>query len=144
MGPIRTGRRQYFIEGSRSHGVLTRFLPVIEPAPCGRTGTREYAAVTLRVLHDGPPKSGVRLIGRVYKGDRVNRSPVPGGGVAIDGPPGTIVSATDAHGICDATGLSRGRYTLHLAMKDGSGRTYYGVESSVVDLKAGEIGGEDF
>jgi hypothetical protein len=136
--------RRYFVEGSCSHAVLTRYLPVIEPTPCGRTGPREYAAVTLRIPRDGPPKSGVRLIGRVYKGDRVDRSPVPGGGVAIDGPAGTIVSATDAHGIYDAAGLSPGRYTPHLAMKGASGRTSYGVESPVVDLKAGEIGGEDF
>jgi hypothetical protein len=34
---------------------------------CGRTGLLREAQVDLRVLHDGPPKNGVRIIGRVER-----------------------------------------------------------------------------
>ena len=61
--------RQYFVEGTRSHAAFGRFLPIIEPVDCGYTRPLEDASVEVRVLRDGPPKSGIRLIGQVYKVD---------------------------------------------------------------------------
>jgi hypothetical protein len=58
----------YFVEGYRSYGPLFRYLPMIEQTDCGRTQYAKDASVPLRVLRDGPPKSGVRLIGRARIG----------------------------------------------------------------------------
>lgn len=135
---------EYFVEGDRSVGALTRFLPLIERLDCGHTGTRDYAAVAIRILRDGAPKSGVRLIGRVYTDDRVNRLPAPGVGISMEGPSKSIISSTDGDGIYDATALPPGRYTLHLAANDASGHSAFGTKTPVFELKAGEIGGTDF
>ena len=135
---------EYFVEGARSVGALTRLLPLIERLPCGHTGTRNYAAVAIRILRDGAPKAGVRLIGRVYTDDQANRLPAPGVGISIDGPSESTVSSTDADGIYDASGLPPGRYTLHLAANSANGRSMFGVKTPVFELKAGEIGGADF
>lgn len=134
--------KRYFVEGGRSGSTLTRFLPVIEPTPCGHTAPIPFAAVSLRILHDGPPKTEARLIGSVYQGDPWNwnaRKPVPGVRISINGPSGRIVSVTDATGIYDATGLSPGRYTIELLVKDQYARTSYAV-----DLNVSQIKGQDF
>src|SRR5260370_19662556 len=104
---------QYFVEGARSRGALTHFLPIIEPVACGHTAHLEYAGVALRVLHDSPPRSGGRLIGRVYASlESEPRNPVQRVSVLVKGPAGTIVSVTDAQGIYDFIGLPPGHYTF--------------------------------
>lgn len=44
---------RYFVEGRRSDGAITRFLPIIEPVDCGRTAHIADAAVAIRALHNG-------------------------------------------------------------------------------------------
>jgi hypothetical protein len=90
---------RYFVEGSRSEGAITRFLPIIEPVPCGRTTTLDDATVALRILHDGPPRSGIRMVGQVYEGTRETGRPAPGIKILITGPNGPTFSTTDANGI---------------------------------------------
>jgi hypothetical protein len=110
--------RQYFVEGQRSYAPLGRFLPIIEPLDCGHTKPLEDAAIELRVLRDGPPKSGIRLIGQVYKGNAsrsVSRTPVPGIEVSIDGPSGKIESVTDPQGVYDLVETLPGRYLIRSA-----------------------------
>jgi hypothetical protein len=137
-GHLQTNRYVRFVEGARSVGALTRLLPLIERLPCGHTGTRNYAAVAIRILRDGAPKVGVRLIGRVYTDDQANRLPAPGVGISIDGPSESTVSSTDSDGIYDASGLPPGRYTLHLAANSANGRSMFGVKTPVFELKAGD------
>lgn len=50
---------RYFVEGQRNGGVLARFLPIIEPSPCGRTALRDsdVAAAALRTLRDRARKA---------------------------------------------------------------------------------------
>ena len=128
----------YFIEGSHSQGPLLRFLPIIEPVPCGRTQSAKDAAVALRLLHDGPPQWGGRLIGRVY--EKPSERPVKGVGISIEGPAGTVVSTTDAQGVYDANGLPPGRYTVHLQIQEAQRRRAADFGTKSFELKAGEIG----
>lgn len=53
--------RRYFVEGQRNSGVLTRFLPIIEPDPCGRTAPidNDLAAAALRTLRDRAARTDV-------------------------------------------------------------------------------------
>lgn len=126
--------QQYFVEGGHSQGAITHFLPIIEPVICGRTGRVDRSAVALRILHDGPPKSGVRVIGRVFDKLVADPSkPVPGIEVVITGPTGRTGAVTDAQGIYDVTGLPPGQYTVEFERW----KTAY-------DLKAGGIGEDTF
>ena len=131
----------YFVEGHRSQGVFFRSLPIIEPADCGRTQYAKDATVPLRILRDGPPKSGVRLIGRVLIG-RVYEKPtgrfVPGVGISIVGPAGSMVSVTDSQGVYDVNDLPPGRYTVHAQIQNAQGKI--SEDLRIVELKAGEIG----
>jgi len=105
---------RYFVEGRRSEGAIDRFLPIIEPEQCGHTARLEDATIAMRIMHDGLPRSGVRLIGRVYRDWRSRRA-APGVVVRITGPAGSDVSTTDAEGIYDVSGLPPGHYTVELA-----------------------------
>ncbi len=125
--------KRYFVEGTRTWTALTRFLPVIQRVDCGRTGPLDLAGVEVRMLRDGPPKFGARLIGHVCKFEHFSRRPINGAELSIEGPSGTTVSTTDAQGIYDANSLTPGRSKVRL-MRD----------EIVVDLKAGEIRNENF
>jgi hypothetical protein len=130
---------EYLIEGTRSYGALTRFLPLVERSDCGYTDTRDHAEVAIRILRDGPPKSGARLIGRVYTDLRTDRRPVPRVGISVEGPSDSFVLSTDADGIYDVTGLPPGRYTLDSLSKGASARSGF-RGGKTFELKAGEIG----
>jgi hypothetical protein len=115
---IQDTARKYFVEGQRSYGAFSRFLPVIEPIDCGHTQPLEDAAVEVRVLRDGPPKAGIRLIGKVCKGDRWRSgpcTPVPGIEVSIEGPSGKMELVTDHQGVYDVKETPPGKYTIHSA-----------------------------
>jgi hypothetical protein len=127
---------RYFVEGVRSTGVLTRFLPVFEPVGCGRTAHLDDAGVALRVLRDRPPSTGGRLIGRVYANFRsAPRNPVPGISVLAKGPGGSIISVTDADGIYDFSGLPPGHYTVEPLTTSMTGRNL----SAGLDLTSGDV-----
>ena len=125
--------RQYFVDAYRSQGALTRFLPVVEHYPCCHTAFISDAEADLRVLRDGPPKSSVRIIGRVYSFLPRGMKFVPAVRVEAIGPRGSVFSMTDEHGIYDLKDLPPGRYSLRL----GS------VEHGGTDLKAGDVWGGD-
>jgi len=86
--------QEYLVDAHRSEGALTRFLPVVEFYPCCHTVPLSYAQVDLRVLHDGPPKSGVRIIGRVYRvlGGKPGWMFIQGVPVTVTGPVGSVFS----------------------------------------------------
>jgi hypothetical protein len=110
---------RFFIEGVRSQGVFDRFLPIVERAECGHSRRLNDAVVELRVLEDGPPPFGVRIIGRVLFGDRSKPgTPSPGTEILIKGPAGRKLVVTDVQGIYDVTGLPPGRYSVELSTKD--------------------------
>jgi hypothetical protein len=129
---------RYFVEGAHSRGVFTRFLPVFEPIDCGRTARLDDAAVALRVLRDGLPSSGGRLIGRVYASiHSAPRNAVPGVIVLATGPAGSVVSVTDAQGIYDFVGLPPGQYTVEPLTRSNGRYLRVGL-----DLKSGDV--EDY
>jgi hypothetical protein len=126
---------RYFVEGVRSRGGLTRFLPVFEPTDCGRTARLEDAGVALRVLRDGPPSSGGRLIGVVYASiHSAPRNAVPGVSVLATGPAGSVVSVTDAQGIFDFIDLPPGQYTVEPLTRSNGRNLSVGL-----DLKSGDV-----
>lgn len=131
---------QFFVEGQRSTGVLTRFLPIIEPVPCGRTRPLKYADVPLRILQDGLPRDGARLLGRVYR--YRSKTPVAGIKVLLDGPDGTKALQTDSSGIFDVSGLRSGEYTVRLEWKPREG-AFEDPSRATVWLENGQIGEQD-
>ncbi len=111
----------YFVEGRRSEAAITRFLPVIKPVECGHTARLEEATIAVRVLRDGPPSSGVRIIGGVYKRMGERRIPVTGIKVVITGPHGSIASTTDEQGIYDVIASMPGQYKVQIVGNDRAG-----------------------
>jgi len=106
------------IEGHRSRGIA-RFLPVIERDECGHSQPLKNAAVPLRILHDGAPPVGVRIIGRVYNVTGYTsrwerRTPSSGTALVITGPGVKTVVVTDDDGIFDASGLPVGQYSVEI------------------------------
>jgi hypothetical protein len=93
------------------------------------------AAVDLRVLQDGPPSSGVRIIGRVYAD--TYGTPASGAKVLITVPGGSISTTTDQQGIYDLVGLPAGRYSVRL---EPGIATMYSHETEQ-DVKSGEVWG---
>jgi hypothetical protein len=109
------GGEQYFVAGQRRGGLLTLGLPIVEFGNCSRSGPVSKAEVELRVLQDGPPKIGVRIIGRAMRRTHApdyREEPAPDVNVIIAGPAGSVTTTTDLHGIYDVTGLPSGRYSI--------------------------------
>jgi len=122
--------QEYLVDAHRSEGALTRFLPVVEFYPCCHTVPLSYAQVDLRVLHDGPPKSGVRIIGRVYRvlGGKPGWMFIQGVPVTVTGPVGSVSVVTDESGIYDLRDLPQGYYSVRL-----------GSDEHGTNLKSGDV-----
>lgn len=136
--PLQQGET-YFIDGTRMQGLLTQFLPVVEVISCNRTNLLKYATVDLRALHDGPPRSGVRIIGEVKHGRQGEQA--VGVKVLISGPHGITATKTDKEGIYDVTGLPAGPYTIIAEAKPlrfGGDRCQTYAD---FDLKSGDVWG---
>jgi hypothetical protein len=91
--------------------------------------------VDLRVLQDGPPKDGVRIIGRVYTGMYVTSEPARGIKLLITGPGGSISTTTDHQGVYDLVGLAPGHYSVDV--ESGSHSDYR--DRAQADVKSGEV-----
>lgn len=102
---------EYFVQAHRSLGLISHFFPIVEPGNCDRTRPLRLAEPELRVLRDGAPKSGVRIVGLVTRGIWLG-PPAAGIGVSIQGPDGTTVLTTDQSGTYDIAGLPPGRYSI--------------------------------
>ncbi len=124
---------EYFVESAGgSNTVLGHLLPVAEPSDCGHTAPLQDAGAWIRVLREGAPKSGSRLIGRVYIGvpyDHRRRKPAPGTYVSLEGANGTVVSVADTDGVYDFTGLPSGSYTLRATATTSDGRAFSDIQS---------------
>lgn len=114
-----TDRGEYFfVEGKRSFGPFTRFLPVVERVECGHSCriSDSSAIVSLRILRDVPPRNGVRVIGFIST-KWLNPKPVPGLEVLVKGPTGTSTVLTNERGVYDVVGLPFGQYTVEIPKK---------------------------
>jgi hypothetical protein len=125
--------REYFVESTAgSDTVLGHLVPVVEPLDCGHTALLEDAGAWIRILREGAPKSGARLIGRVYVGvpyDHRGKRPAPGTHLNLDGTTGTITSIADADGIYDFRSVPPGTYTLHAIVTEPNGRSFSETQS---------------
>jgi len=103
---------QFLVDATRDHELISGLIPLFIVRACGQSGELTRAEAQLRVLREGRPKSGIRIIGSILAGDR---SQVP---VAISGPQGEIRTTTDNSGVYDVSGLPAGRYRIRLDSSD--------------------------
>ena len=131
----------YLVDGGRTQSPFTWFIPTVQLKSCSRMSTVEDADVDLRVLRDGVPRSGVRIIERVRK-DQPDRAPVPSVKVVVDGPRGVVVTTTDERGIYDVEAKEPGHYTARIESCRQSGDTDYRPCAAHANLKVGDVWGE--
>jgi hypothetical protein len=117
----------YFVDGGRPDGWLTSLLPIIDSGFCSRTRPVVEASLELRVLREGPPKTGVRIVGYVRGPERSRRlleppkAPVafPGATLTLTASAGTtIVATTDHEGFYEIDGLPPDNYMLKLPLPE--------------------------
>ena len=137
----------YFVDGRRSKGLFTRFLPIVAIGICNRTALISDSGIPLRLIRSGFPKKDVRIVGRVDRlldktlrkfYERSEFRPIQGALVAITGPSGTTIASTDQDGIYDVAGLSPGRYSVHLQSQIGL-QNVIALSNWQCDLKPGEV-----
>jgi hypothetical protein len=130
--------REYFVDGDRS-SLVSHLVPLVHIGTCTRSAPLKSAQIDLRILRDGPPKSGVRIVGRVVR-QALGQStePAPGIKVQITGPLGPMFVMSDEQGVYDASGLPPGRYSLTVG---SAGPDYLASLPLQRDLKAGDVWG---
>lgn len=128
-----------FVDGRRLPGSLTRFLPIFDTF-CTRTDSMAAAEVDLRVLRDGPPQNGVRLLGRTIRLTPDHHwETVPKAKVEIKGPAGTKTAESDEHGVYDVTGLPSGYYEVSRPPVGGAPPSWRDVECRWRQVDPGDI-----
>lgn len=67
----------FFVSGSRTYGLLTRYLPIVDATNCGRHFAVPAADVEpeLRLLHEAPSAVETRVVGRVLAARRSSWQP---------------------------------------------------------------------
>lgn len=101
----------YLIDGVRTGGVVTHFLPIFGFRHCTHSAPLRLAKVELRVLRDHSPQNGFRIVGEVVSPGHI---PVPGTMIALTGPSGPLFLTTDNEGIFDAKSLPEGDYQVQV------------------------------
>ena len=125
--------QHFFVEGGRSLGPFARFLPVVERVECGHSKRLSDAVVALRILKEGPPRAGGRIIGTVFANRLVPSKPAKGVQVLIKASIGSVVASTDDAGVYDVTGLPLGQYTVELSTTAIHPVCALNFETSVID-----------
>jgi hypothetical protein len=136
---------EYFIDGDRSGYRIATFLPYVDFRCGNRTTPLSEAVLDMRLIRDGPPKSGVRVVGRTLRLSSDGRH-YPAGGITvkISGPNGTISTVSDPHAVYDVNGLPPGHYTVTSDAADDADafyKEYYEMRES--DLRSGNVWGRD-
>lgn len=135
---------EYFIDGDRSVFRLSGFFPYVDFRCATRTRPVSEAGVEMRLLRDGPPKSGVRIIGRVMRrSESGNWEAYSGVSVKITGA-SIVTRTTDNEGIYDAVGLPPGHYAIRTD-PDYESRTFMRDHAELAEgqLKDGDVWGRD-
>jgi hypothetical protein len=118
---------EYLIDGYVRPSLIGHLTNLMQ-VHCSRTAPVRDAQVDLRLLRDGPPKKGVRIIGRVLRsqpgGDIQPASHVAVTLMEAAGP--QIQVLTDEQGIYDAPGLPLGHYDVRVDSCMSSGAYQYG------------------
>jgi hypothetical protein len=131
---------EYFVDGDRS-SLISSFVPIVHLGTCNRSGPLERADIDLRVLREGTPVSGIRIIGRVVR-QPLGQPPEFAQGIRVEitGPRGTVVAISDERGIYDANGLPPGHYSLDV--ESGTRLDYLQSLSIQHDLNLGDVWGK--
>lgn len=113
----------YFVDGRSAWLPYSKFLPIVYTPACNRTDPLSERVVDIRLLSQGPPENGVRIIGRTYRrepGHRPERGyePAPGMRIEISGPSGSVYVSSDADAVYDLTGLPAGHYSIQIEHPD--------------------------
>jgi len=127
------------VDGRRLPGALTRCLPIFETY-CTHTASIADAEVDLRVLHDGPPRTGVRIMGQTVRLTSEHRwETVSKGKAVIGGPAGATVVESDEHGVYDVIGLPPGYYEISRLPASGTQPNWRDRECRWINVEAGGI-----
>ncbi|HUK53919.1 MAG TPA: hypothetical protein VL099_11575 [Candidatus Binatia bacterium] len=141
----------YFIDGSRADGWLTRILPIVWAgiAGCSRSRPVQDAVIDLRLLREGAPAGGTRLIGYVKQPEvltGVFAPPTPpsfavGARINVTGATGTTTVSTDQMGVYQLDGLPPGDYLLQLVMPENqvAGSVHVRGSPAKVHLSGGAV-----
>lgn len=135
----------YFVDADWSENRLSTFLPYVEFRCGSRTRPLSEATVDLRLLDEGPPKSGVRIIGRTLRVSPDGKH-YPAGGITvrISGPNGTVSAISDQTAVYDVTGLPSGHYAVSADSADETDRFYKEYyERLEKELHSGDVWGRD-
>lgn len=124
--PFRAGE-MYFVDADRLDGALTRFLPIFRDHRCTRTAPIKDAEIELRVLRDGLPSSGLRILGQTIRLRQQSNSnyysveKVPHVNVTIEGwrPRAQFSAISDENGVYDLSGLPLAGYRVGTADETG-------------------------
>jgi len=117
FGPF-PSKETYFVDAEREHGVLTRLFPEVGTSYCKLTAPLHESQLELRLLRDGPPQHGVRIVGTVVRRTAgsiwVDAEDIGAAGktVVITGPGGDTVTTTDENGVFYVSGLPPGNYVV--------------------------------
>jgi hypothetical protein len=132
----------YFVDGHRSSGLITRFLPIVEVSHCGRSNPLDRAKLDLRILRTGSSQKGVRIVGQV---NGMHNTPRPDLRILVNGPVQKIETVTDKDGIFDLTDLEPGHYTVRVEpCEESKNPVYYRCSDSANnDLKVGDVWGTE-
>lgn len=125
-------KETFFVDGYRQPGVLTRYLPIFG-TNCTRTRRLDTAEFELRIMREGAPRNGVRIIGRTYRMNSEGvREPAPGAELMIRGAVGRTTIVSDQNGVFDTGEISPGSYEVY------GGRSYV-PQCHWRHLKVGEV-----
>lgn len=109
----------YLIDGRRSLGSITRFLP-IRATFCTRSKKLRDAQLDLRILRDGGERDRVRIVGHTVRRTSKNTwEDVSGITVVAQGSSAKGVAVSDENGIYDIGGLPPGEYNVGLQTASG-------------------------
>lgn len=132
---------EYFVDARRSQGLITHSLPLVDRYPCSHAAPIDRAAADLRVLKDGPPKSGVRIIGTVHMDLSRTSEPARGVEVIITGPSGSTRTMTDQQGVYDTEGLPEGHYSVRVGPRGLCRDWHCSSCDAEGDVKSGQVWG---
>lgn len=135
----------YFVDGKRWSDDYPRFLPLIYTGPCNRTELLSDAVVDTRILRQGPRQNEARIIGRTYRRKLAGElgpgyEPAPGMRIEINSPSGSIIVASDADAVYEASGLAAGHYRIRI---ENPGRRDHEEGGRDKNLSPGDVWGRD-
>jgi hypothetical protein len=114
------GQQRFVFDGYPHQGLFTKFFPVLIARTCGHTGSFDKQEAQARVLREGIPPKGVRIIGTLRRYSA--NIPITSAKVVITGPQGESVVVTDDNGVYDVRDVPAGRYRIRTELPDPRGR----------------------